>query len=124
MNFELKLLLFGIFGNDILPIQKNIKIEAVTMSSDTNPLMKLVEQHGGIVSIKEAREILGAEVYERCWEEIKDLEDWDYFCENGDKVPTHVCTTDWFMDWFCDKVDLALESVGVLSPRTKGLKVH
>lgn len=94
------------------------------MSSDANPLIELVGQHGGIVSIKKAKEILGTEVYERCWKEIEDSEDWNNFCEKGDNVPTHVCTSDWVYDWFCDKVDSALEKVGALSPRTKGLTVH
>lgn len=94
------------------------------MSSKSNPLIELVEKCGGAVSIEKAKEVLGAEVYDRCWDEIKDSEDWDHFCENGDSVPTHVCTSDWSYDWLCDKLDSALESVGALSPRTKGLTVH
>ena len=89
-----------------------------------NLLVELVKRNNGCISIEKAKEILGAGTYERCWKEIQDSEDWNQFCQNGDNVPTHVCSDDWSYDWFCDKVDSALESVGVLSPRTKGLTVH
>ncbi len=89
-----------------------------------NHLMELVRERGGVISVEDAVAVLGRQEYERCYEEALESEEFNGFCQNGDHKVTHVCLSDWAYDWFCDKVDTALESVGALSPRTKDLKVH
>ncbi|OGM97871.1 MAG: hypothetical protein A2735_02800 [Candidatus Yanofskybacteria bacterium RIFCSPHIGHO2_01_FULL_41_21] len=96
-----------------------------------NSLTELLKQRNGFVSIREAIELLGPEEYSSCLVDLvtKDEDDEEsatLFFQNGDSAtgkPTHVCFSSAFMDWFCDKVDTALEQQGVLSPRTKGVKI-
>ncbi|GEM_PF-6315806 len=96
-----------------------------------NPLVGLLKERDGFISIREAIELLGPEEYSRCLVDLvtrgeNDEENGDLFFQNGDVdtgEPTHVCFSSAFMDWFCDKVDTALEQQGVLSPRTKGVKI-
>lgn len=96
-----------------------------------NPLAELLKKHNGFMQIHEAVEILGPEEYSRCLVDLttrdeNDEEYADLFFQNGDGAtgqPTHICFSSSFMDLFCDKLDTILEQHGVLSPRTKGVKV-
>ena len=96
-----------------------------------NPLATLLKSRGGFILIHEAVEILGPEEYTRCLVDLvnRDEEDPEYsdlFFQKGDSatgVPTHICFSSAFMEHFCDALDDTLEKHGVISPRTKGVKV-
>ena len=96
-----------------------------------NPLATLLKSRGGFILICEAVLILGPEEYSRCLVDLilrdeKDPEYSDLFFQKGDSatgVPTHVCFSDTFMECLCEAIDNTLEQHGVISPRTKGVKV-
>ena len=99
-----------------------------------NSLEKLLESRGGFIEITEAIELLGPTEYTKCLVELIELEegnphDTQLFYKNGDSEkpegqPTHICFSSAAMEWFSEKVDAALEAIGALSPRTKGLTKH
>ena len=96
-----------------------------------NPLATLLKSRGGFILICEAVLILGPEEYSRCLVDLidrseEDPEYSDLFFQKGDSetgVPTHICFSSAFMERFCNVLDNALEQHGVISQKTKGVKV-
>lgn len=103
----------------------------MTKEKRTNALAELLRSRDGFVSIREAVNLLGPEEYSRCLVNLtsrdeNDQEYVDLFYQNGDSgtgQPTHICFSNAFMEYFCDILDGVLEKHGVLSPRTKGIKI-
>ncbi len=100
----------------------------MTEQNKSNRLAELMKERGGFIGIREALDILGPEDYTFCLADLLELNEDDekhttLFCNKGDNRPTHIAFSSAAMEWFCDIVDSVLEQHGVLSPRTKGVKI-
>lgn len=97
-----------------------------------NELAELLKSRDGFILIRDAVKLLGPEKYSLCLTDLserpeEDPERADLFFQNGDYdkggLPTHICFPSVFMERLSDRLSDTLEQKGVLTKKTKGVKV-